>query len=300
MPVTSPFAVKLAAIPTLQSQIHVAGVSTAFWNYGAENGPISLILVHGFRGDHHGLEPFVAELGGDFRIVVPDVPGFGLSDDLSPATGIRAYANWLSAFCIAVGATPDTVVLGHSFGSIIVAAALADGLDVRRAILVNPIAANALQGPRGILTKLAVFYYKLSAALPEKLGYALLKNPGIVRIMSVAMTKTKEPELRAWIHDQHDQFFSHFSSRRGVLEAFETSVSSDVSTFADAITQQVLMIVAELDDITALPQQRALAARLAHAQLRVIPSVGHLVHYEAPALAAGHIRAFLGTGQVLS
>jgi pimeloyl-ACP methyl ester carboxylesterase len=297
MPVTSPFAAKLAAIPSRRAQIVVDGVSTAYWNYGPADGPISLVLVHGFRGDHHGLEPFVAELGGDLRIIVPDVPGFGLSSDVPGAQGIAAYASWLRAFCSEVGTSRQTVVLGHSFGSIVVSAALAGGLDVSHAILVNPIAANALHGPRGILTKLAVFYYKLSAVLPEKLGFALLKNPGIVRIMSVAMAKTKDPDLRAWIHDQHDQYFSHFSTRRGVLEAFETSVSSDVSTYADSIHQEVLMIVAELDDITALPEQRVLAARLAHAQLKVIPSVGHLVHYEAPALAAGYIRAFVEQGQ---
>ena len=293
MPVISPFAAKLASIPTYESSVNVNGVNTAYWNYGPSSGPVALVLIHGFRGDHHGLEPFVAELGPDIRIIVPDLPGFGLSSDLVAQGGIQDYSKWLMGFCSAVEADASTVVLGHSFGSIVVAAGLASGLNVERAIFVNPIAANALQGPRGILTKLAVFYYKLSAALPEKLGYALLKNPAIVRVMSVAMAKTKDPDLRMWIHDQHDQYFSHFSSRRGVLAAFETSVSSDVSTFADAIHQSILMIVAELDDITALPEQRILAARLSHSQLEIIPAVGHLVHYEAPAQAAQYIRTFL-------
>jgi pimeloyl-ACP methyl ester carboxylesterase len=293
MTVISPYAAKLASIPSTESRVSVDGVDTAYWNYGPITGPVALVMIHGFRGDHHGLEPFVAELGADMRIVVPDLPGFGLSSDLVASGRIDDYANWLTAFCAAVSATPSTVVLGHSFGSIVVAAALASGLEVERAILVNPIAANALQGPRGILTKLAVFYYKLAAALPEKMGFALLKNSAIVRIMSIAMAKTKDPDLRAWIHDQHDQFFSHFTSRRGVLLAFETSVSSDVSSYADAIHQRILMIVAELDDITALPEQRMLATRLENAKLEVISGVGHLVHYEAPGLASRYIRSFV-------
>jgi len=292
MPVISPFAAKLSSIPVEQVSVLVDGQSTAYWNYGRTTGHIDIVMIHGFRGDHHGLEPFVAELGPDFRIVIPDLPGFGLSSDFSKKATIEAYSDWVTTFTQALGISRKTLILGHSFGSIVVSAALSQGLPVDRAVLINPIAANALQGPRGILTKLAVFYYKLSAALPERVGYALLKNPAIVRIMSMAMAKTKDPDLRAWIHDQHDQYFSHFSSRRGVLEAFETSVSSDVSTYASRISQHILMIVAELDDITALPEQLALAGRLAHCDIVVVEGVGHLVHYEAPAFAAVHIRRF--------
>jgi len=293
MPVISPFSAKLGAIPVEQHSVTAQDQTTAYWNYGRNSGPIDIVMFHGFRGDHHGLEPFVAELGSDFRIVIPDLPGFGLSSDFSQKATIQAYSDWVTTFTEALGISRQTLILGHSFGSIVVSAALSQGLPVNRAVLINPIAANALQGPRGILTKLAVFYYKLSAALPERVGYALLKNPAIVRIMSMAMAKTKDPDLRAWIHDQHDQYFSHFSSRRGVLEAFETSVNSDVSSFASGISQHILMIVAELDDITALPEQFALAERLAHCDIVVVEGVGHLVHYEAPAFAAAHIRRVL-------
>jgi hypothetical protein len=34
-------------------------------------------------------------------------------------------------------------------------------------ILVNPIGAPALEGPRGVLTRLAVLYYCLGARLPR-------------------------------------------------------------------------------------------------------------------------------------
>lgn len=293
MSAVSPFAEKLSHIPTTESSVSVNGMKTHYWEYGDASHPVQLVMIHGFRGDHHGLEPIVAELGPDVHVIIPDLPGFGVSDSLDSPADIDAYSSWLVDFIEALSAQ-NAVILGHSFGSIIVGAALAGGIQNKRAILINPIAANALKGPRGVMTRLAVLYYKTAAALPESAGYALLKNKAIVRIMSETMAKSRDKNLRQWIHEQHDQYFSLFSSRVSVLEAFQTSVSNDVSQFAPDITQEVMMLVADKDDITALPEQKLLASRIAGTRLEIVQGVGHLVHYEAADFAARNIRDFLG------
>jgi pimeloyl-ACP methyl ester carboxylesterase len=293
MSAVSPFAHKLSVIPTAEASVVVNGTTTHYWEYGDSTLPIQLVMIHGFRGDHHGLEPIVAELGADVHVIIPDLPGFGISDALPSPADIDAYSHWLTHFMNALKAQ-GSVILGHSFGSIVVGAALASGLSNQRAILINPIAANALKGPRGIMTRLAVLYYKAAAALPAKSGYALLKNKAIVRVMSETMAKTKDPNLRQWIHEQHDQYFSLFASRDSVLEAFETSVSNDVSQYAPDIHQELMMLVADKDDITALPEQKLLASRIPGTRIEIVEGVGHLVHYEAADFAARNIRDFLG------
>jgi pimeloyl-ACP methyl ester carboxylesterase len=292
VPVPSPYAQRLEAIPAIARRSSILGSRTQWWDYGGPGDPATtLVLVHGFRGDHHGLEPVVAHLPG-LRVISPDLPGFGSS---TPMTGARhdidGYVEWLRAFIEALGA--PVVVLGHSFGSIIVSAALAAGLQVEAAILVNPIGAPALSGPRGVLTRLAVLYYRIAARLPERLGFALLRNRAIVRIMSVSMAKTRQQRLRRWIHDEHDRYFSAFSDRRVVLEAFEASVGHDVSEYAAGITVPTLLIAADRDDITPLAAQHRLAERIPGARLEIIPDVGHLIHYETPAQAAALIAGFL-------
>lgn len=295
MKVTSPFQEALDRIPTMRREADVAGISTAFWEYGSARQARTIVMIHGFRGDHHGLEPIVGRMDGDIHVIIPDLPGFGESADFKGPATIDEYAQWLGAFIHQVAPGRDTFVVGHSFGSIVVAAALASGLDVSSACLINPIAANALTGPRGVLTRLAVFYYQLASWLPERLGFALLRNGLIVRLMSATMAKTKNADLRAWIHDQHDRYFSHFSTREGVLSAFRTSVSNDVSEYADRISIPLLLLVADLDDITALPEQEKLHERLPLSTLEVVSGVGHLVHYEAPECAADNIRRYLKT-----
>ncbi len=288
-PVISPYQSLMAATPVVHRAVQVDGRTTHYWEYGPTDAAETVLAVHGFRGDHHGLETIAAHLVAGrtdgVRVVVPDLPGFGVSDPL-PNSDVDAYAGWLTGFHAALGLHRDTVVLGHSFGSIVVAAAVAAGLDTRLLVLVNPIAAPALQGPRAIATAVAIGYYRAGAVLPKALGLGLLRNAAIVRAMSVAMLKSHDRDLRRWVHDQHDRYFSAFADRRSVLEAFRTSVTHDVSEYADRITVPVLMIAAEHDDITAVPEQRALADRLADAELVVIADVGHLVHYETPGPAA--------------
>ena len=287
----NPYAVLLDAVPVERREVDVLGGRTAYWVYGPPDAPTTIIAVHGFRGEHHGLEPVVAHLP-EYRIVSPDLPGFG---ETAPVPDRRhdldLYAEWLTAFAAEVA--PDAVILGHSFGSIVVSAAVARGLRTPRVVLVNPIGAPALEGPRGILTRLAVFYYRAGARLPRRLGEALLRNRAIVRAMSVSMAKTRERDIRRFIHDQHDTYFSRFADRDVLHDAFVASVSHDVREFAPRIEQPTLLVAAQRDDITPIEAERHLATLFPHADLVEIPDVGHLIHYETPAEAATAIRRFL-------
>ncbi|MHC9045756.1 alpha/beta fold hydrolase [Microbacterium saperdae] len=291
MTVPSPYADRLSRLPVERHEVEVSGGVTAYWVYGPKDAETTVIAVHGFRGEHHGLEPVLAFLP-EARVIAPDLPGFGESDPLpGTAHDLDAYAGWLTEFAAKVA--PGAVILGHSFGSIVTAAAVAGGLETPRLILLNPIGAPALEGPKGLMTRLAVLYYALGARLPERLGTALLRNRVIVRVMSITMAKTKDPELRRFIHDQHDTYFSRFSDRDVLRDAFVASVSHDVREFATQIEVPTLLVAAERDDITPIEAERTLAARFPDASLVEIAHVGHLIHYETPAEAAGAIRRFL-------
>jgi pimeloyl-ACP methyl ester carboxylesterase len=281
----------LESIPVQRREVQVLGGTTAYWVYGPPDAETTIVAVHGFRGEHHGLEPVVAHLEG-VRVISPDLPGFG---ETPPVPGRRhdltLYTDWLTAFATAVA--PGAVILGHSFGSIVVAAAVAEGLQTPRVILVNPIGAPALEGPRGILTRLAVFYYWAGARLPEPVGDGLLRNGAIVRVMSVSMAKTRDAQLRRFIHDQHDMYFSRFADRDVLHDAFLASVSHDVREYAPRIAQPTLLVAAVRDDITPIEAERHLATLFPDAELVEIADVGHLIHYETPAPAATAITRFL-------
>jgi pimeloyl-ACP methyl ester carboxylesterase len=297
-PSTTPsyFSPGLAA-RTRASDIELDGGRVAFWTYE----PVrvtpetrTILVIHGFRGDHHGLLRVADHLPG-MRIIMPDLPGFGSSDAFgSGQHTVEHYGRFITDFMAALGLGPDTVLLGHSFGSIIAAHYVAAHPGtVTPLILINPIAAPALEGPKGIMTRLAVLYYRLAARLPRRLGLSLLRSPLVVRVMSEAMAKTQDKELRRFIHGQHHAYFSAFANRESLLESFTASVSAHVGEVAARLTLPVLLIAGEEDEIATLPDQHRLAALLPDCTLNVIPGVGHLIHYETPGQAAGFIRSFL-------
>jgi len=293
MIVESPFAALLADIPVERHEVSVLGSTTRYWVYGDPHAATTVVVSHGYRGEHHGLEPVIAQLPG-VRWISPDLPGFGESTPLVDVPhSIEGYARWLIAFFEALGLTGTAVALGHSFGSIISSQAIALGLQTPRLILINPIAISGLEGPKPLATKLTVLYYRLAGRLPERVGSFLLKRWLIVHFMSVTLAKTKDKALRRWIHAEHHNYFNRFASRDVVVEAFEASISADVSDFAAAIDVPTLLVAAELDDITPVSAQYDLEKLFPHASLTVLDGVGHLIHYEVPARAAAAIREFL-------
>lgn len=274
----------------------VQGTAQRCWDFPAPaGGPDAppIFMVHGFRGDHHGLLRIVEALP-KHRVIVPDLPGFGQGSVLPGIHNAAAYADFVRASFSGLGLGPETVLLGHSFGSIIAARTAAESPElISQLILVNPICEPALEGPKGITSKAAELYYRVAAKLPEAAGHALLTNPLIVRGMSILMAKTSDPGLRRWIHAQHDAYFSAFASRAVVLEAFRSSISETVRDSAAQLRMPVLLIAADRDDLGSVPAQRRLAGMIPDAELEVLEGTGHLVHYEAPDVAAALITDFL-------
>lgn len=251
----------------------------------------TLVMIHGYRGNHRGLEAIAAGLS-DYRILIPDLPGFGESEPLEKTHSVENYSTWLNEFLTDLGVTEGINLMGHSFGTLVVGH-FASVRAVRSVALVNPVSTPALEGPRATLTKLTKIYYRLAAMAPKPVGQWLLRSKIAVLVMSVAMAKTRDKSLRRWIHNQHLDNFSDFASVRVAVEGFYASISTDLSKLAPKITAPVLVVAAELDDITHITSQRIVVASYPNAVLKEIGGVGHLVHYEAPAQAAGFISKFL-------
>ena len=309
-------------------------VMTRYWQYGKgmnaglfPEGSYPVLLVHGFRGDHHGLEiiaNYLLKLIPNVSIISPDLPGFGRSADLPEGTqgkntrdenaqggdNINAYVAWLNDFVKHTNPAREDAqplplhLVGHSFGSIVTSAfAAAHPNSLALLSLINPISEPALEGSQRVASRLASLYYRAGAALPEKIGYPLLRSQLITRASSEVMMRTKDKAMRRFINGQHAAYFGSFGSRRGVLSAYEASIAHTAAEYAAAIRVPVQMLVAEDDDLGTPETARAMYATLTsrnlpapsaapRERLDMIPEVGHLIHYETPHLAAELIADF--------
>lgn len=251
----------------------------------------TLVMIHGYRGNHRGLQAIAAGLT-KYRVIIPDLPGFGESGPLKTTHSIQAYSDWLHKFLGVLQLTEKTHLMGHSFGSLVVGFYSTQHTPISVS-LVNPVSAPALEGQRAALTNLTKLFYSLASALPNALGQWLLRSKLAVMVMSVVMAKTKQRTLRRWIHHQHLSNFSDFATVEVATEGYEASISMDLSKLAGLISSPVLVVAATLDDITDIESQRRVSELYPNSTYREIPGVGHLVHYEAPDQAARFITEFL-------
>lgn len=294
-----------AVVPRPDARASVETVATVegsqlhYWTYypapreGAE-APV-LVMVHGFRGTHQGLELIAGNLP-EFRVVSPDLPGFGQSPPM-PALphDVSGYAKVIAGLIRQVSPGP-VVLLGHSFGSIVAARVAAfDPELVSSLILVNPLATPvpANGGPGRLGLRFASAYYRAAVAAPPRAGRFLLASKAFTLSMSAAMAVTRDRELRKDIHRRHLLHFSDFHDRAVLLEAFTAIASSGVVDYAADVHARTLLIAGDRDRMAPLAGARWLLPRLADGQLKTIDGVGHLVHYEKPAAAAALIRDFL-------
>lgn len=281
----------------------IADTTTRYWFYPANSSDAkTLVFVHGYRGNHHGLEAIAGALP-DFNIFIPDLPGFGASAPFAGEHNVDAYVGWLNQFLehlrVEQRLTAKPVLVGHSFGSIISAACAAQTEAISHLVLINPVSAPALEGPKAALTQLAKLMFWLSGTLPLKPGLAMLKSWPMVRGMSIVMTKSWNRQLRRWVHSQHDANFNDFANRRVAIEGYNASISHNVGEYASAFKVATTLIIGSKDDITSVKQQEAMATTIpvSHS-LTNLRGVGHLTHYEKPFEVAAAIRADLALDQI--
>ena len=287
---------KSASERAIFHEVQVLDTVTRYWLYPASE-PLAktVIFIHGYRGNHRGLEAIAGALP-DLNVIIPDLPGFGQSTPFAGEHSIENYSLWVSGFISALRLRQKPILLGHSFGSIICSAFAADCLDIEALILENPVSAPALEGPNAPLTKLAQAFFGLSEKLPLKTGLWLLKSWPMVRGMSIVMTKSNNRSLRKWVHEHHDANFSDFASRRVAIEGYRASISHNVSEYAAKFRVPVLIIIGSKDDITPVELQHKMFEKISTPRSMITLNTGHLTHYEKPLEVAAPIRILAQAG----
>jgi pimeloyl-ACP methyl ester carboxylesterase len=245
-------------------------------------------MVHGFRGDHHGLEGIVGALP-NFEVWVPDLPGYGKSIELAGQHDLSGYADWLLSLLDWL--RPDALV-GHSFGTQIIAKKSSQLSSDLLVVLINPIVLSSIS-QTDPASRLARSSYRLAAKLGA-VGGGLLRSWFVVRVMSIAMCKTRNLGLRSWVHQQHHRYFSGYRSDRVAHEGFWAAAMGTVAAdWQFGTGRRVAVIAGELDSIAPVSSVSEFCNRIG-AKLTVLPRTGHLVHYEVPGLVAYAIQESLG------
>ena len=147
-----------------------------------------IVLVHGFVGSKENWLPLMRELSRDYRLVAPDLPGWGESQRIDGSDyGPLAQMQRLAQFIRTLGETPALVV-GHSMGGQLVGL-----LAARHPELVQRI---GLMSAAGVTFEENAF---ANAVLAGENPYQVTTKPELRRFLGIVFA---DPPFVPWPVDE--------------------------------------------------------------------------------------------------
>jgi pimeloyl-ACP methyl ester carboxylesterase len=272
---------------------HTDGARVAYRETGT--GP-ALVLLHSVGLTHREWEPVVEPLAERFRLVLPDLPLHGDSEDRPrhPYTP-DWFTEVLAGFCLEVGG-PRVMVAGHDFGAeLALRAAVAGSLTPSRLVLMG----NRLHRPAPFWRRRAVwrFFCGLGAVpgLDLALSHAapLVFRPAVGEKLSAQRNREARDLMRHAFADVGGnanrarawaKFVRrwHFQAQRDLLDGYAQ------------LRMPVLLLWGEEDPAGPIEAAREALDLLADGQLRTLPGAGFLLAYDDPVGVARELIAFCG------
>lgn len=227
-----------------------------------------LILLHGFPFNADMWRPQLDRPLPGWRLIAPDLRGFGGSSIAGEAVGMDDYAtdvlmlmNELSLERAAIG--------GLSFGGY-VAFAMFRRAPERLAKLILVDTRSTVDTEDGVRARLDL----LDAV--RRNGVGILPDRQIPKLLG-ATTQRERPEMVA-----HVQRLIVANTAPGIEAAIVALIRRPDSTGdLGRISVPTLVIVGEEDEITPVEQARAMHLAIAGSSLAILPRAGHLSNLEA-------------------
>jgi 3-oxoadipate enol-lactonase len=236
-----------------------------------------MILLHSLLSDRASFDAIVPLLSPSFRVIVPELPGFGRS----PAVGggLAEVADRIAAAVNDAAAGEPPIVLGNGYGGFVaLQMAIRHPKLATKFILADCGAAFSEPGREA--------FRNMAAASEAK---------GLGAITDVAMRRLFAPEFQ----DAHPDLMA---DRRAAFlrtdgDVFRAACGAlaelDLRPELGKVQVPVLVLVGEHDEATPPPMSHELAAGLPNAQLKIIAGCAHVPQLQSPEVFRDAIGAFL-------
>jgi pimeloyl-ACP methyl ester carboxylesterase len=265
--------------------VAVGGNPLAYSEQGSAEAE-TLVMLHGLGADHRGLSDLAAGLSG-FRIVVPDLPGFGHSAPLPGRHTLREYARVIDGLRQRLGVA-RMALLGHSFGAdVALTYASRYPAAVSDLCLLNPVL-----GTDGVATRLGVLYSRFCAALPASLARPMLSNRLAVYLQDAVTFTTHDRATRRRILRQ-DYVTARLADPRAVHESVRSLQRAPFARFARSVSARTLVVSGTQDTLASPDSLTRLPWGQPEPEITVVTGSGHLLPVEQPGRVATIVQEFL-------
>jgi pimeloyl-ACP methyl ester carboxylesterase len=243
----------------------------------------TVVLIHGFPLCRRMWQPQVAALvAGSWRVVCPDLPGFGESPSAAGQLSMAGYADAVVGLLDQLG-IERAVVGGMSMGGYV----LLDLVEryperlLGAMFLVTRAAADDAAGKE----KRSMLAAEVSA------GNLTIVPETFAKVLFAPETPEKRPQLVAEVRQWMEA--TPVSGVAGGLLAMRDR--DDYVTRLAGFNLPALVVGAAQDLAIPAEHSRLLAERLPDATLRIIPDAGHMVNLEQPEVLNQALLEFLAS-----
>ena len=240
-----------------------------------------LFLFHSLLSDRASFDAIAPKLSRSFRLIVPELPGFGRSQAVGG--GLAEIADRMAEAVKDAAEGREVIVLGNGYGGFV-------ALQM------------AIRYP-GIATKLILADCGAAFSEPGREAFrnmaAASRARGLAAITDVAMRRLFAPEFQAanpdLVADRRAAFLRTdeevFRAACGQLAAL------DLRGELHKVKVPALVLVGEQDEATPPPMSHELAAGLPDARLKIIPGCAHVPQLQSPQVFLDAIADFLPASQ---
>ena len=236
-----------------------------------------LFLFHSLLSDRASFDAIVPELSQSFRVIVPELPGFGRSQAVSG--GLADVADRMAEAVKDAAGGEDAIVLGNGYGGFVALQLAIRHPGIATRFILADCGAAFSEAGREVFRNMA----------------AASKAKGLSAITDVAMRRLFARDFQAAHPDLMADRRAAFL--RTDLEVFcaacDALASLDLRPELGKVKAPVLVLVGEHDEATPPPMSHELAAGLPQAHLEIIPGCAHVPQLQSPRLFLDVIGDFL-------
>ncbi len=247
----------------VEKQLQVAG---RIVNYRISEGTRPVVLLHPFPFDGRFWVSSAARLGSRFRVIIPDMRGFGASD-LGGDFSLADLADDLAALMDHLGVA-RALVGGLSMGGYVAQAFAARHSQRLGALLL----ADTKSGPDAPAARAA---RDEAISLVQTAGTAAYVEKQLPRLLGSGATDVLKDVVRGLMAQPAATVIAGLKALRD---------RPDRTRELPGITCPALIVVGDDDVLTPPDEAQALATAIPGAALIQVPGVGHLTPLEAPGL----------------
>ena len=232
-----------------------------------------LVLLHSLLTDRSAFDGVKAALGRDFRVHIPDLPGYGGCESRGEES-IEAYADR-----VAPQIPRGAAVLGNGFGGFVaVALALRHGAKLGALIAAPALAA-----------------FPPPAREPFRVMAGKVREGGMAAVLDAAINRMFPPAFiaaHAEVVAERKRALAQ-ADPQAFARACLALASLDFGRQLEEISCKTLVMAGELDQTTPAALARDLCARIPNARFQLLGGCGHCPQIEAPDLFVSTVRNFL-------